>query len=111
MDHYLVLFDMRIYSARVKPALQEFFSSGAEGAILNLLEETNRAVTASEPLRRRLLARAIEPGQSIIRLLTGQSPLPVDADPSTLGMRESRQSLEQYVAGPVVYELVSTLCI
>ena len=111
MDHSLVLFDMGAYRGRIEPTLKDFFAGGAEGAILHLLQETNRGVTENELLRRRLLSRGIEPGQSIIRLLTGQSPLSPDDDLSMLGTTESRQALEQYVAGPVVYELLATLCI
>jgi len=111
MDPSLVLFDMSAYRGRIEPTLKDFFAGGAEGAILHLLQETNRGVTENELLRRRLLSRGIEPGQSIIRLLTGQSPLSVDDDLSMLETRESRQALEQYVSGPVVYELLSILCI
>ena len=111
MDPSLVLFDMSAYRGRIEPTLKDFFAGGAEGAILHLLQETNRCVTENEPLRRRLLLRGIEPGQSIIRLLTGQSPLSPDDDLSMLGTTESRQALEQYVAGPVVYELLAILCI
>ncbi len=111
MDPSLVLFDIGAYRGRIEPTLKDFFAGGAEGAILHLLQETNRCVTENEPLRRRLLLRGIEPGQSIIRLLTGQSPLSPDDDLSKLGTRESRQALEQYVSGPVVYELLAILCI
>ena len=111
MDPSLVLFDMSAYRGRIEPTLKDFFAGGAEGAILHLLQETNRCVTENEPLRRRLLLRGIEPGQSIIRLLTGQSPLSTDDDLSMLGTRESSQALEQYVAGPVVYEVLAILCI
>ena len=111
MDPSLVLFDMSAYRGRIEPTLKDFFAGGAEGAILHLLQETNRCVTENEPLRRRLLLRGIEPGQSIIRLLTGQSPLSPDDDLAMLGTRESRQALEQYVSGPVVYELLAILCI
>src|SRR5207245_4620162 len=99
------------YRGRIEPTLKDFFAGGAEGAILHLLQETNRCVTDNELLRRRLLSRGIEPGQSIIRLLTGQSPLSPDDDLAMLGTRESRQALEQYVSGPVVYELLAILCI
>src|SRR5437016_215537 len=111
MEHSPVLFDMGAYRGRIEPTLKDFFAGGAEGAILHLLQETNRCVTDNELLRRRLLSRGIEPGQSIIRLLTGQSPLSPDDDLSLLGTRESRQALEQYVSGPVVYELLAILCI
>jgi len=111
MDPSLVLFDMSAYRGRIEPTLKDFFAGGAEGAILHLLQETNRCVTENEPLRRRLLLRGIEPGRSIIRLLTGQSPLSTDDDLSKLGTKESRQALEHYVSGPVVYELLAILCI
>src|SRR6266446_3569212 len=111
MDPSLVLFDIGAYRGRIEPTLKDFFAGGAEGAILHLLQETNRRVTENETLRRRLLLRGIEPGQSIIRLLTGQSPLSLDDDLSMLGTRESRQALEHYVSGPVVYEVLAILCI
>src|SRR5439155_515674 len=54
MDPSLVLFDMSAYRGRIEPTLKDFFAGGAEGAILHLLQETNRCVTENEPLRRRL---------------------------------------------------------
>lgn len=108
MDYSLVLFDLAAYLTRVEPVLREFFAGAPEGILLPLLEEANRRSSESETLRKRLLAHNIEPGQSIIRLLTGQAE---GGDAFSLEARENRPSLEAYVAGPVVYELLAALCI
>jgi hypothetical protein len=108
MEHRLVLFDSGIYRERVEPALKDFFAGGAEGAILHLLQETNQRAAENEALRRRLLSMNIEPGQSIIRLLTGFS---LDDDFAVMEAGVSRRALEQYVSGAVVYELLAVLCI
>ena len=109
MDHHLALFDIESYRVRVEPPLANFFAGGSEAAILHLLEETNRLVAADEALRQRLQSRNIEPGQSIIRLLTGQDS--IDDHLTVLETPPSRQALERYVSGPVVYELLAILCI
>jgi hypothetical protein len=108
MENFLVLFDIQAYRVRVEPALKDFFAGGMEGAILQLLQETNQRVSADESLRRLLISRNIEPGQSIIRLLTGFS---LNDDFSMQEAGPTRRALENYVSGPVVYELLAVLCI
>jgi hypothetical protein len=108
MEHCLVLFDSQAYRERVEPALKDFFAGGAEGGILRLLQETGQQVSESEPLRKRLLSKNIEPGQSIIRLLTGFS---LDDNFAVVEAGPSRRALEHYVSGPVIYELLTVLCI
>jgi len=61
MDPSLVLFDMSAYRGRIEPTLKDFFAGGAEGAILHLLQETNRRVTENETLRRRRSHAASSP--------------------------------------------------
>ena len=58
--------------AASSPTLREFFAGAPEGIFLPLLEESNRRASQSEAVRKRLLSHKIEPGQSIIRILTGQ---------------------------------------
>jgi hypothetical protein len=112
-DYHLVLFDMQWYAGRVEPTLREFFSGAPEGLLLPLLEESNRRVLRNEALRKRLLSHNIEPGQALIRILTGQefSSSSFADERSLLEARESRPSLEVYVSGPVVYELLTALCL
>src|SRR5260221_6406681 len=108
MENFLVLFDIQAYRERVEPALRDFFAGGVEGPILQLLQETSQLVSDNESLRGRLSSRNIEPGQSIIRLLTGFS---LNDDFSVMEAVQSRRALEDYVSGPVVYELLAVLCI
>ena len=49
MENFLVLFDIQAYRDRVEPVLKDFFKGGMEGPILQLLQETNQRVSASEP--------------------------------------------------------------
>jgi hypothetical protein len=112
-DYYLTLFDIQCYRERIEPTLRDFFAGAPEEIFLPLLEETNRRASQSEPLRRRLLAHGIEPGQSIIRLLTGLDLVgpPFDDDVSILEPRASRPALEVYVSGPVAYEIIAGYCL
>jgi hypothetical protein len=112
-DYYLVLFDMQWYNGRVEPTLREFFAGAPEGFLLPLLEESNRRASGNEALRKRLLSHNIEPGQALIRILTGQelSGSSFGDDLSLLEARESRPAMEVYVAGPVAYELLTALCL
>jgi len=113
LDYYLVLFDMQWYTCRVEPTLREFFAGAPEGFLLPLLEESNRRASQSEAVRKRLLSHNIEPGQALIRILTGQelSSASFADDLSLFEARETRPALEIYVAGPVAYELLTALCI
>jgi hypothetical protein len=113
LDYYLVLFDMQWYTGRVEPTLREFFAGAPEGFLLPLLEESNRRASQSEAVRKRLLSHNIEPGQAIIRILTGQELAGASFadDLSLFEARESRPDLEVYVSGPVMYEILSALCI
>src|SRR5579863_1579753 len=113
LDYYLVLFDMQCYTCRVEPTLREFFAGAPEGFLLPLLEESNRRAAQSEAVRKRLLSHNIEPGQAIIRILAGQelSSASFADDVSLYEARESRPALEVYVSGPVMYEILTTLCI
>ncbi len=108
MGQSLVLFDYKTYRERIQPVLRAFFAGGSEGPLLQLLQETNQRVSMDEASRRRLTEMNIEPGQSIIRLLTGFS---LDDDLAPIAAGPSRSALEQYVSGPVVYELLAVLCI
>src|ERR1700683_5000256 len=113
LDYYLVLFDMQWYTSRVEPTLREFFAGAPEGFLLPLLEASNRRASESEAVRQRLLSHNIEPGQAIIRILTGQelSAASFADDLAMFEARESRPALEVYVSGPVMYEILSALCI
>jgi hypothetical protein len=113
LDYYLVLFDMQWYNGRVEPTLREFFAGAPAGLLLPLLEESNRRATRSEAVRKRLLSHNIEPGEAIIRILTGQeiSGASFADDLSLFEARESRPALEVYVSGPVMYEILTALCI
>ncbi len=104
MDYFLALFDLDAYRTRVEPVLNGFFAGAPEGILLPLLEESNRRVSQSESLRKRLLEHNIEPGQSIIRILTGDEVSLIEA-------QENRPAIEVYVSGPVVYEILAALCI
>jgi hypothetical protein len=113
LDYYLVLFDMHWYTGRVEPTVREFFAGAPEGFLLPLLEESNQRVLQSEAVRKRLLSHNIEPGQAIIRILAGQeiSSASFADDLSLFEVRESRPAVEVYVSGPVMYEILTALCI
>jgi hypothetical protein len=72
MGPYLVLFDRRRYATAVAPALDHYASSGDPGQILPLLEQANRLVANSEPLRTRLSNHGIDLLQTTMRILTGE---------------------------------------
>ena len=65
-----ILFDMKLYRDRILPPLKSFFAGGSEAALLTLLQESNQRLAADDAARSRLFEQNIEPGQSIIRLLT-----------------------------------------
>jgi hypothetical protein len=113
LDYYLVLFDMQWYAGRVEPTLREFFAGAPEGILLPLLEESNRRSSQNDALRKRLQSHNIEPGQAIIRILTGQElyGAAFAGDLSMLEARESRPAMEVYVSGPVAFELLTALCV